>query len=148
MAQSLNTYYGYCEILAWDIEYFSKYIHLLSHIQTIFMGHWNLKQGWILNISLTIKDDNTEWKRGWKKMDQRIIFKKLYLAKYLIYEARISQESLHISKLCTMYFLCKSDPVEQKARTGFKWNDPYGSLTLTFGPSLKCTPKGFGASVW
>lgn len=81
-------------------------------------------------------------------MDQRIIFKKLYFAKYLIYEARISQESLYISKLCTMYFLCKSDPVEQKARTDFKWNDPYGSLTLTFGPSLKCTPKGFGASVW
>lgn len=83
-----------------------------------------------------------------RKMDERIIFKKRYLAKYLIYEARISQESLYISKLCTIHFLCKLDPVEQKARIDFKWNDPYGSLTLTFGPSLKCTLKGFGTSVW
>lgn len=80
------------------------------------------------------------------KMDQHIIFKKLYIAKYLIYEARISQNSLYISKLCTIHFLCKSDPVEQKARIDFKWND--GILTLKFGPSLKCTPKGFGTSVW
>lgn len=40
MAQSLNTYYGFCEILACNIEYFSKYIHLLSHIQTIF---WDIE---------------------------------------------------------------------------------------------------------
>lgn len=36
MAQTLNTYYGYCEILAWVKEYFSIYTHLLTHIQTIF----------------------------------------------------------------------------------------------------------------
>lgn len=61
-------------------------------------------------------------KACWKWVDAS--FSNIYLEKCLIYEGKISQQSLYISKFWTITFLRKSKMTEQKAHADLILNDP------------------------
>lgn len=48
----------------------------------------------------------------------------MYLENLLVYEGKISQQSLYMFKFCAIAFLCKLEMVKQKVSVDLRQNDP------------------------